>query len=253
MASHMTQCGICDDEYNTEDKKPAMLPCGHSYCQECLQKVEETSCGRSCPFCRTQWSSGVHDLPICYQLMPQEKTLPATSVNVQQFGVCDSHTFLNSFFCTSCQAEACKMCIIESHKNCDLILLEDAAKPNKRKFDNAYSDLRAKIAVKQSEIKAYINDNSERISSIQTFSKTLKKFELELLNRQKELEGEDKKVVEDMEYLENRHNDDGDEPLDAVLKDRICFYKLEKPFQKPEESKLSPLCQIATTFQVFNV
>ncbi len=33
------ECGICFKAYNHQDKKPLSLPCGHSFCLECMKKL----------------------------------------------------------------------------------------------------------------------------------------------------------------------------------------------------------------------
>lgn len=32
-------CRICMEKYNTNERKPLFLPCGHTFCQKCLKFV----------------------------------------------------------------------------------------------------------------------------------------------------------------------------------------------------------------------
>ena len=31
------ECGVCFKQYNHSEKKPLSLPCGHTFCLECLR------------------------------------------------------------------------------------------------------------------------------------------------------------------------------------------------------------------------
>ena len=39
MVESIFECGICFKPYNHNDKKPLSLPCGHSFCLECIKKL----------------------------------------------------------------------------------------------------------------------------------------------------------------------------------------------------------------------
>ena len=43
-------CLICKDEFDSESRKPRILPCGHSFCEDCL---ETRSYLTTCAYCRT--------------------------------------------------------------------------------------------------------------------------------------------------------------------------------------------------------
>ena len=51
VASHLT-CPVCYELY----KKPKYLPCYHSYCEECLVKLQkDSSDSNTCPECRKNY------------------------------------------------------------------------------------------------------------------------------------------------------------------------------------------------------
>ena len=34
-------CGICFDHYNDRAKKPKALRCGHTFCEQCIQRITD--------------------------------------------------------------------------------------------------------------------------------------------------------------------------------------------------------------------
>ena len=211
MATWIKQCGICDDEYDINNKKPAMLPCGHSYCQPCLRQVEISSCGKNCPFCRSVWSKEVDDLPVCYQLMPEKTTDSLTRSRHQEDddkNICEDHTFLFSFWCMTCEARACKMCIIDTHKNCNFVLLEDANVSKKNGFCHAFVDLKDKMSAKGDVMKSFLEKNGESIASVQKFAKVLKKLESKLTTQQKDMAKDVAKFETDFQYMQEQTKSD---------------------------------------------
>jgi len=42
-------CQICLEDYNIHDRKPLVLDCGHSICQECCRKLFSNT-RKKCPF-----------------------------------------------------------------------------------------------------------------------------------------------------------------------------------------------------------
>jgi hypothetical protein len=61
------ECQICFEDYNNIDKKPVVLDCGHTICQNCLKSIMLSS--RRCPFDNRLMSKSNIDLfPVnwCY-------------------------------------------------------------------------------------------------------------------------------------------------------------------------------------------
>ena len=53
-----SECSICNNEYNHITLKPFVItPCGHMYCEVCLQKIETDK--NECPECRTHIANRV--------------------------------------------------------------------------------------------------------------------------------------------------------------------------------------------------
>ena len=47
--SHSIDCSLCSESYTTEgNNEPKILPCGHTFCCSCVQKIESLLC----PYCK---------------------------------------------------------------------------------------------------------------------------------------------------------------------------------------------------------
>ena len=68
MVESIFECGICFKPYNHNDKKPMTLPCGHSFCLECVAKLSQHSVIK-CPYDKRQHSVQPENLPVNYQVL----------------------------------------------------------------------------------------------------------------------------------------------------------------------------------------
>ena len=51
--SKITECSICLERYNIQNKIPKILHCGHTFCRECWDKSKKNSDNiLTCPICR---------------------------------------------------------------------------------------------------------------------------------------------------------------------------------------------------------
>ena len=58
-------CPVCQNEYNTTQKPPISLGCGHSICQSCLFRLSK----QQCPFDQAEIQIEIKKLPINYALL----------------------------------------------------------------------------------------------------------------------------------------------------------------------------------------
>jgi len=74
----MQTCGLCFNEYAPRMRVPKLLPCGHDFCQSCLEQLVACTKSAKCPACRQPLPSGVaiDNLPTVFKLM---EAAPATS------------------------------------------------------------------------------------------------------------------------------------------------------------------------------
>lgn len=62
-------CTICNEDFNKNSQRPLKLPCGHCFCQSCLEALRN-SCNSTCPKCRGEWRTcDMNKLPIVKSLI----------------------------------------------------------------------------------------------------------------------------------------------------------------------------------------
>ena len=91
------ECGVCFKTYNHTEKKPLSLPCGHTWCLDCLRQINKHSMIK-CPLDKIAHHVSVDNLPVNYAILT---ALPISSSNTtsgnasqsKDSGVlmCDSH------------------------------------------------------------------------------------------------------------------------------------------------------------------
>ena len=70
--SDLLKCNICNEEYDTDDKKPLILNCGHSFCKECIINIitQKTYSNLKCPLDEKQLhSNDISSYKINYSLL----------------------------------------------------------------------------------------------------------------------------------------------------------------------------------------
>ena len=109
------QCSICSERYNSENKCPRLLRCGHSFCSSCLERLLH---GNTivCPTCRNPGAvpTGVQGLLKNFALLNIVKKAPKTgngnAGSQDQCESCDKkHPAI--FYCLDCKEKMCKTAV----------------------------------------------------------------------------------------------------------------------------------------------
>ncbi|KAK7082295.1 hypothetical protein SK128_024127 [Halocaridina rubra] len=109
VSSYLT-CAVCNEVYSSREYKPLILPCGHTYCSLCLQRVQANG-ELVCPTCRkSHRNTLVEDLPLNYSLLSISENVP------QSQEICSSHNETIRFWCAKCISALCDECLISSHR-----------------------------------------------------------------------------------------------------------------------------------------
>ncbi|XP_075259677.1 uncharacterized protein LOC142351504 isoform X2 [Convolutriloba macropyga] len=109
-------CSICLDEY----REPRILPCGHSYCTNCL-KTFIAGGNFHCPECRGDIPNRPIDVfPVNYGLVSAISASKEVADDKVLFrNNCPTHTLPEEFFCRGqkCSLSICKECWTKSHSH----------------------------------------------------------------------------------------------------------------------------------------
>ncbi|CAL4106878.1 unnamed protein product [Meganyctiphanes norvegica] len=139
-----SNCSICDNEFDGTTLCPRTLPCGHSFCTQCIQSGINKGNG-VCLTCSVE--HGVNcatDLPICYLFEEFSHMIPTTNSQTHELDsskedgdkvMCTKHKEMPlHLFCKSHGAKTCHTCAVIEHSttSCLLISLENNIKEKKQ-------------------------------------------------------------------------------------------------------------------------
>ncbi|KAG8445972.1 hypothetical protein GDO86_013735 [Hymenochirus boettgeri] len=178
-------CPICVCTFSY----PCSLPCGHSFCRQCIGTHWKTSTRISCPLCNetlqnrpnlsknTVLASIVERLqsqaehcnscmgpgatqlclpclaPLCPQHLPlhQNESTHHLLVNLPTVWPCRYHEHGLQFYCARHSATLCPNCVVQ-HKECPAVPLLQHYKSNQEKIQKTLSKIIQEIAVKEEEL-----------------------------------------------------------------------------------------------------
>lgn len=192
------ECEICYCPFDDEETRPRVLPCAHSYCENCIDNNIKKE-RKSCPACRKSFTiDSAKDLPANYALekILQKLLLADDRPEEEQIddfnsGICPKHRHNRLYFvCKSennnfsrvCHVSGpiCRDCKVLDHEHCTVKSIEDDIK-----------DLR----------KSRTKDANEIIATSETRISGLRKFNDKISEKIKEKENMVKELLEEIEEL----------------------------------------------------
>ncbi|KAJ6221256.1 hypothetical protein RDWZM_007068 [Blomia tropicalis] len=117
-------CGTCLYTYDGDEHTPKLLPCSHTICRICLERISAAAATRDpsgnfrCPICRESIQlprGGVMGLPPSF-LVNQLLDL-MTSQRREVVPKCSSHVSQELLYCESCDLVFCSQCTSGKHGN----------------------------------------------------------------------------------------------------------------------------------------
>lgn len=122
FADTFLTCGTCLCGYDEAYHTPKLLPCSHTVCRTCLERILETQAGRTdsfrCPICRegiTVPRGGAASFPPSF-LVNQLLDLMA-SQRRDLVPKCNNHPSQELLFCETCDAVFCSACADGGHSD----------------------------------------------------------------------------------------------------------------------------------------
>ncbi|CAG9321437.1 unnamed protein product [Blepharisma stoltei] len=113
-------CPKCSQLYDTKDKLPICLPCGHTFCNNCIKKCLITPGRGLCPLDNKEFFSLIDFLPVNFALIVDIEEVPQR---------CSIHRLILIGYCRDCSKLICGRCMFD-HKthNCFDVDSDEALK-----------------------------------------------------------------------------------------------------------------------------
>eukprot|EP00058_Branchiostoma_floridae_P027141 XP_002612632.1 hypothetical protein BRAFLDRAFT_78740 [Branchiostoma floridae] len=156
LGSHMREelsCSICLELFT----RPKVLPCQHTFCQDCLRDLVGGRRNFQCPNCRRQVSlpgPGVVGLPdnhlvtnLCEALQNQATLSRETREQPRAENMCSFHPYEEiKLFCKQCNVSVCTECLDEMHSDHDTISMKKATQEGRVSFQELIAEGRNILA-----------------------------------------------------------------------------------------------------------
>jgi tripartite motif-containing protein 2/3 len=160
------ECSLCLSAFDD----PRMLPCGHTFCLQCIVRQIASSSNKTsfpCSMCRQVCTlpdgGDAAKLPKNYSLAAvlsqatkdtSSASAAAAAVNVKL--LCKKHTDQKiAVYCRDCKVLACAVCGLVSHSKHTCIEVDDADKEFKKKINAAAEKCKKTIATRSRMITDY--------------------------------------------------------------------------------------------------
>ena len=159
-------CPVCLDLYTN----PKILPCHHSFCQECLEGLPQEREARgdtyylSCPTCRQRTEvprEGVGAFPVAFTLNNFKEIMQSLKKKAQQV-TCNDHDKPLEMFCVTCETVICHYCAIRTHKDHEHDLVSDCYPKHYQMLHDSLKPVKGKKEV----LKKVLSDLAEREGEI---------------------------------------------------------------------------------------
>ena len=168
----LLECSICQEQY----KDPKILPCQHSFCKECLDKLPQEEQTLKCPICREPSKLClIKPSLIINKLLEElnkgkESHRPTEDTNAGHCSeVCKEHDKPRDTFCEDCTLAICHHCLIEHHQKHSTALISNC-------YDEKIQPLQMKIAQVE-----------EKRADMEKAHESLEKAEQEILDQKKSI------------------------------------------------------------------
>ncbi|XP_042882326.1 uncharacterized protein LOC122259532 isoform X2 [Penaeus japonicus] len=201
-------CHICSTSYDNETQRPKILPCGHTFCSQCLLNLIERNDGQvACPLCKR--ATAITDLS---KLTTNFSILDLTSSDSQQeeaqassnasarveprpplsAGICDEHDQQKMFKCKTCDEWICHVCTVIEHPvgKCNVISVKKALEEKKNDVNE--------------QVEQFLNEFNQRFDrlaahdrELQTWQKAFQKSKVELEKALEEYKGLEQTVAQE--------------------------------------------------------
>ena len=102
------ECIVCLEPYNSFDKVPLILTCGHTLCKECVVKINSNSADIKCPIDRKVEPKATKQLTVNYAIL---QLLNLHKSGIPSRETCTTHSHPITLICKTCSLNCCYKCI----------------------------------------------------------------------------------------------------------------------------------------------
>ena len=235
-------CCICKDVYNFLEKKPLVLPCGHTFCRSCLQQMKSRNY-KICPLCRKNWQRQPLDsLTVNRQLviniLDGTASMPKNKFASNQ-NICKLHKADQFLWCKMCKMAICNICFLTMHESCNFIYIHEQTAELKRNLKETVTSTRTRL-IKTFTLKATANKST--LSDIRDEQKKMKHFEKALLSFEKNLSTKQEKAMSSLDNYENISANASVNELTSKISKALSL--LDDPLSEPNISSfVIPDCE----------
>ena len=174
-------CSICEEIYDLDERKPLLLPCSHSFCRNCIRQMQ-TNNNSQCPVCRKSWSvQSIDKLPLIRQLADSSENSQNKKFKSDHVArTCNVHNAKFGLWCNTCQESICNHCLIEKHKACDWIHINEKTSQLFKNLQQSATNTRTKLLenfmCETSENGSKLTHIKNNIKKLQHYEKRVKSF-----------------------------------------------------------------------------
>ena len=173
-------CSICLDTY-TEPKTLVTISCLHTFCCQCLERHARVSQRQGkfrCPECQAEidlpQGNRFDRLPNSFyhkSLLAALEAEDRQAIPRQQQETCSQHTEERlRYYCSTCEASVCPICVTEDHRGHAFDVLEKAVQEEKKNIMSTVETIKEKANLFRSELRK-LEKTSEDVEMIIAIAK----------------------------------------------------------------------------------